>query len=36
MSMIFAWNQDTDPTPGWDDWSNYGIINRLTLTVTLT
>jgi hypothetical protein len=35
MSMIFAWNQNTDPTPGADNWSNHGIMNRLPLTVTL-
>jgi hypothetical protein len=35
MSMIFAWNQNTDPTPGEDNWSNHGSANRLTSSVTL-
>ncbi len=35
MSMIFAWNQNTDPTPGADNWSNHGVANRLTSRVTL-
>jgi hypothetical protein len=35
MSMIFAWNASNDPTPGADNWSNHGVMNRLTLDVTL-